>query len=597
MNFIKKIFDLTVLSFLAVVTFIFSILLYIKWVWPNADFEQITMTIKDLTPRVIAANTTVWDYVFAFLFFVIVFPLCYLFLNLWQRLSVATLLAIIILYSSGYIHYVIYTNTTSTLYEDHYVSVDKIDVKFPEKKRNLILIYLESFENNFSEEKHYQKNLIPNLSKLQQEGEFSKKHHSLYGSDYSIAAIVASQCGIPLRFIQERDIWSSKYFLPQANCFAEVLKKEGYQTTIIKAADITFTNANVFAKTHGYNEAMGVDEILATIPQKEHASHIGTFEGVKDKTLLDFAKQKLASFDKDKPFMLTLFSLDTHTPGYFYDNTCTREFNDIRDIFMCSDQTISEFIYWLKESPYWKNTTVVIIGDHLLPSRIKTIGFPQKGIYNVFLNLPEGLKIDKNKDFSSYDIAPTLLESLNIKLNPRALGLGRSIFADDDTLVKKLGANNFKILLRKKSEIYNKFNVPTDKRINKFEPYTLNTHLGNKDLSRYSDSFDEFLDALYYDSFSFKLEDIASDYYRADLKFITISSNRVYNLDIYANGEKIYSFSNNGKHRSPYVISFDIPKKLVENGNLKLKLKSNNNTVTPVQMGVNPLDFVIYEKK
>ena len=83
MNFIKKIFDLTVLSFLAVVTFIFSILLYIKWVWPNADFEQITMTIKDLTPRVIAANTTVWDYVFAFLFFVIVFPLCYLFLNLW----------------------------------------------------------------------------------------------------------------------------------------------------------------------------------------------------------------------------------------------------------------------------------------------------------------------------------------------------------------------------------------------------------------------------------------------------------------------------------------------------------------------------------
>ena len=105
------------------------------------------------------------------------------------------------------------------------------------------------------------------------------------------------------------------------------------------------------------------------------------------------------------------------------------------------------------------------------------------------------------------------------------------------------------------------------------------------------------MDALYYDSFSFKLEDIASDYYRADLKFITISSNRVYNLDIYANGEKIYSFSNNGKHRSPYVISFDIPKKLVENGNLKLKLKSNNNTVTPVQMGVNPLDFVIYEKK
>ncbi len=597
MNFLKKLFDLTVLSFLAATTIVFSVLLYIKWVWPNADFEQISMTIKDLTPRVFAANTTIWDYVFGFLFFVIIFPLCYLFLNTLQQLVVASLLAGIILYSSGYIHYIVYTNSTSTLYEDHYIALDKIDIKFPEKKRNLILIYLESFENNFAEEKHYQKNLIPNLSKLQKEGEFSINHHSLPGSDYSIAALVASQCGIPLRFIQERDIWSSKYFLPQANCFAEVLKNEGYQTALVKAADITFTNADRFALTHGYNEALGVDEILATIPQKERASNIGTFEGVKDKTLLNFAKQKLASFDKDKPFMLTLFSLDTHTPGYFYDNLCTREFNDLRDIFMCSDQTISEFINWLKESPYWDNTTVVVIGDHLLPSRIKTVGYPKKGIYNAFLNLPEGLEIDATKNFSTYDITPTLLESLSIKLTPRAWGLGRSMFANEDTLVKKLGANNFKILLRKKSEIYNKLTTPKDKRINKFEPYSLGTHLSSKDLTRYSDSFDDFLNAIYFDSFSFMLEDISSDYYTVDLKFISISSNRVYKLDITANGKNVHSFSNNGKHNPPYIISFDIPKSLIQDGKLNLKLKSNNNTVTPVQMGINPLDFVISEKK
>ena len=76
---------------------------------------------------------------------------------------------------------------------------------------------------------------------------------------------------IPLRFIKERDIWSSKYFLPQANCLAEVLKNEGYQTALIKAADITFTNANIFALTHGYNEALGVDEseVLEVAPEVE----------------------------------------------------------------------------------------------------------------------------------------------------------------------------------------------------------------------------------------------------------------------------------------------------------------------------------------
>lgn len=597
MNFIKKLFDLTVLCFLAISTMIFSIMLYIRWIWPDADFEQILMTIKDLTPRVIVANTTVKDYVLAFLFFIVIFPLCYIFLNIWQRLCTAILFSFIILYSSGYIHYVIYSNSVSTLYEDHYTSLDKIKVEFPEKKRNLILIYLESFENNFAEAKYYEKNLIPNLHKIQQTGEFSANHRSITGSDYSIAAIVASQCGIPLRFIQERDIWASKYFLPQASCFAEILKKEGYQTTIIKAADITFTNADVFAFTHGYNEAMGVDEILSTIPKEEHASHIGTFEGVKDKTLLQFAKKKLSEFDKDKPFMLTLFSLDTHTPGYFYDDTCSHEFNDLRDVFMCSDKTISDFLFWLKESPYWENTTVVILGDHILPSRIKTIGHPKRGIYNVFLNLPEGLKIDSNKEFTTYDIAPTLLESMGIKLTPSHLGLGRSLFSNEKTLVSTLGFSNFKVLLSKKSEIYNNLTKPLDKRSDKFTPYALGTHLNSEVLVNYSDSYDDFLDSTYFDSFSFKLEDIKSDAYKVDLKFISISSNRIYKLDIFANGEKIYSFSNNGKHTPPYIISFDIPKKLVKGGNLKLKLKSNNNTVTAVQMGINPLDFVITEKK
>ncbi len=597
MFFIKKLFDIIILSFLALTILVLSILLYIKWMWPYADYEQISMTMKDLTPQVVIANTTIWDYVFAFLFFTIVFPLCYLFLNMWQRLGVAFLLSFVVLYSSGYIHYVIYTNSTSTLYEDHYISTDKIDIKVPEKKRNLILIYLESFENNFANEKHYQKNLIPNLSKIQKEGEFSTNHQSITGSEYSIAAIVASQCGIPLRFIKERDIWSSRYFLPQAVCFAEVLKNAGYQNTIIKAADITFTNAHIFSLTHGYNEAMGVTEILADVPTEERSSYIGTFEGVKDKVLLNFAKQKLASFNKDKPFMLTLFSLDTHTPGYFYDNTCSREFRDLRDIFMCSDKTISEFISWLKESPYWENTTVVILGDHLLPSRIKKTGFPKRGIYNAFLNLPKGLKIDKNKAFSTYDIAPTLLESVGIKLNPRAFGLGRSMFADEDTLVEKYGVQDLKILIRKKSKIYDKFNIPTDKRVNKFEPYILGTNLKNSDLTKYSDSYDDFMDSFYFDSFNFKLNDISSDYYRVDLKFTAISSNRVYKLDISANGEKIYSFSNDGKPKIPYIISFDIPKSIVKDGKLNLKLKSNNNTVTPVQMGINPFDFVIYEKK
>ena len=98
MCFLKKLLDLIILCFLATSTLILSVLLYIKWIWPDADFEQISMTAKDLTLRVIVANTTIWDYLLAFLFFIIIFPICYLFLNIWKRFIISLLFCFISIY-------------------------------------------------------------------------------------------------------------------------------------------------------------------------------------------------------------------------------------------------------------------------------------------------------------------------------------------------------------------------------------------------------------------------------------------------------------------------------------------------------------------
>lgn len=595
MNFLRKLFDLFVLIFLALSTLTFSVLVYVMWIWPHIDFEQIFMTAKDLTPRIIASNATLWDYFFSFLFFTIIYPLFYLFLDVKKRFFVGIGLCILTLYISGYFSYIINSHRTSNIYEEEYIKSDDIQITFPEKKRNLILIYLESFEQNFSSAKHYEKNLIPNLSKLRDEGQYSLMHKNIRGTDYSIASIVSSQCGVPLRFIQDADIWASKFFLPQAVCFVEVLKNNNYQTAIVKASDITFSNVNVFALSHGYNIAQGASEILQTIPQDLHNINSGTFGGVTDRTLWNYAKLKLEEFDKSKPFMLTLFSLDTHTPGYFNDAECSTEFNDLRDSYLCSDKAIGDFIEWLKKSEYWENTTVVIMGDHLLPSKIKTKGKIKRGIFNVFLNLPEELKINKNKVFSTIDLAPTLLESIGIKLSPRSFGLGRSIFSDEPTLIDKMG-DKFKLLLAQNSNFYNKLNTPTVKRRIKYIDYTLGTTLNNDNIIQYTDAYENIINSNFIDQLHFNIANSVSDL-KVKVKFNIILSFNHSSRTIYANGKEVYNFSPNKKQPMPFIVEFDIPKEYIKNGKLSLKFATLNNGCTSIQRGIAPVEFVIEEKK
>ena len=58
---------------------------------------------------------------------------------------------------------------SSTLYEDEYVDPSKVEYTFPEKKRNLIYIFLESVESSFVPEEEggiCSNNLIPELNEI-----------------------------------------------------------------------------------------------------------------------------------------------------------------------------------------------------------------------------------------------------------------------------------------------------------------------------------------------------------------------------------------------------------------------------------------------
>lgn len=571
-----------------------SFMLYIKYLWPNADYEQLKNTLLDLTPDVLRNSTYFSDYLCGMLFFIVVWPIAGIKLNEKQQFCGTILCLFAIFFLSGMAKYIYVNQAPSTLYEEEYVTPSQEEISLPEQPRNLILIFLESFEQNYSQSRYYEKNLIPHLTALQTEDNHIKNHQTLSGTNYSIAALVSAHCGIPLRYRKEREIWENQYFLPQVTCFPEILQQKGYQTKIIKAADINFTQAGLFALSHGYKEALGVNELKEKYPELKEEKYHGAFGGINDRTLFDYAKKELAEFSPDAPFMLTLFSLDTHTPDYHKDKQCTQQFGDLRDAYICTDSIVNDFISWLKKSPYYENTTVVIIGDHLLPVRIKTIGHPERSIYNVFLNLPQDMHLDTNRHFSSLDIPATILESLNIKLNNHKFGLGRSLLSNEKTLAEKM-PEELNIKSMQPSQIYDRFTTPLTEHQIAYHPYKLGTILKGKDILTYTDAYEEIIGSHYLNNLGFDLVTTPANDITVNIEFKAIIDRKI-PITFYANHKEVFKFTPKKNETQPYKVSFTIPRSWLKDNQLLITFRNHKGLVTATEMGIVPLTIQLKEK-
>ena len=98
--------------------------------------------------------------------------------------------------------------TRSRLYEEEYVDPDSVEITFPEQKRNLVYILLESMETTYLSEElggGSDVNLIPELYELARENlNFSHNDgvggfHATNGASWTIGALVAHTAGIPLK--------------------------------------------------------------------------------------------------------------------------------------------------------------------------------------------------------------------------------------------------------------------------------------------------------------------------------------------------------------------------------------------------------------
>ena len=135
--------------------------------------------------------------------------------------------------------------------------------------------------------------------------------------------------------------------------------------------------------------------------------------------------------------------------------------NQYANAIYYSQNETYKFIEWIKQQPFYENTTIVIIGDHLsMCSDFFKNKNGNRTQYNLILNPSPDLKYSKdclkNRTWSNYDMYPTVLAAMGVKIEGNRLGLGTDLFSNEPTVFEEFGYDYVNKELAKKSEFYNK---------------------------------------------------------------------------------------------------------------------------------------------
>ena len=373
--------------------------------------------------------------------------------------------------------YLVSQKKESHFIEQNYVDPRTTKITFPEQKRNLIYIYLESMESTFASKGDgggLDFNCIPELTTLAEENtNFSDSDklgggYPAYGGTWTMAGIFSQTSGIPIKNSEQTDdvnatLAEQSSFSSQARNLEDILADEGYNQCFMIGSDATFGGRRAYFESHG----KGQTEICDYNTAKENGQipeDYYVWWGYEDQKLFANAQEKLTELSsKDEPFNFTMLTVDTHFEDGYVCEQCQNEFGDNQyaNVMACSSRQVDAFVKWIQQQPFYENTTIVISGDHLTMDSDFCNDVSEdyeRSVYNVFINLPEGLDTSfektHNREFATLDMFPTTLAAMGVTIEGDRLALGVNLFSDEQTLTEQYGRKGLDKELMKKSKFY-----------------------------------------------------------------------------------------------------------------------------------------------
>lgn len=359
------------------------------------------------------------------------------------------------------------------LFDEVYVDPETANITFPEKKRNLIHIYLESMENSYLSKDlggYDSTNYMPELTELSYEGFTFSDNKTKFGgpqqaagTTWSVASMVNQTTGLPMKVPAAQNHYGTPgNFLPGAYTLGEILEKEGYEQTVMFGANASFGGLNYYYESHGNWKIM---DYKYAIDNGMLPKDYKVWWGFEDDKLYEFAKEEITRlYETGKPFNFTMETADTHRPhGYLSENAATPYESQYANVIAYSTEQTVEFVRWIQQQPFYKNTTIILIGDHLSMDTAFFEGWDEdyfRSQYNLVLN-PAPNVADApasrfvNRVWANYDMFPTILASIGAEIEGDRLGVGTNLFSSTPTVFETYGFDYVESDFEKKSDIYN----------------------------------------------------------------------------------------------------------------------------------------------
>ncbi|WP_188453376.1 LTA synthase family protein [Virgibacillus oceani] len=322
-------------------------------------------------------------------------------------------------------------------------SNDKSNLFGIAKDKNLIFISVESMQNFVINNKVNGEEITPFLNSLV-DNEDTFYFENFYSQ-------IAQGRTSDSEFLVENSLYplpSGSVFFTHGqneyNAMPELLKEKGYFNSVFHANNKSFWNRDQMYKSLGYDYFYGESAFEVT-----ENNSIGW--GLKDKAFFEQSMKYLQSFKQ--PFYTKFITLTNHFPFDLdkedrtiepYDSG-SKTLNNYFPTVRYTDEALKQFFNQLKNAGLYKNSVIVIMGDHYGISEnhnkamSKYLGkeeitpFDQVQLQRVplFIHIPGSGKGKVMSEVSGQiDVKPTLLHLLGVETG-NDLYFGNDLFSDD----------------------------------------------------------------------------------------------------------------------------------------------------------------------
>ena len=307
-----------------------------------------------------------------------------------------------------------------------------------EKRSNLLIVFAESLESWVLEKKVDGKEITPCLNRL------LKEKSTLYapnvltqvkGGRSTDAQLMICSGLLPLMSGTYSSLYYDNTFYTLQKAMRGLKHSRSYLLTIDK---VSTWNQGAVARSFGTDTIISYHDFKMT-------EAFGTHKRIGDASFFQQCREKIERGEVWKPgesVYMQFVTYSGHAPFKLPDHLRTITFPasipekaaDYMTTAHYTDKAIGDFVAYLKTLPQYKETIVVIVGDHegLASYRQELVGNPAcRGLVSdkqltpfIVLNSPVGMRYDKF--MGQIDIYPTLLNLMQLDTY-RWHGLGQSI--------------------------------------------------------------------------------------------------------------------------------------------------------------------------